>query len=126
MAPRAAADALTIPGKGEGIAVLLLVHHSTTRWAIALEEYVASAAIIVLGRAMAWSSIGELSVYCICLCRLRQHTQAVLVKMHFLPPCGHHLNPIEGFWRVMKDTIGAGRCCPDLHQLSQRTRRVLM
>ena len=40
--------------------------------------------------------------------------------------CGHHLNPIEGFWRVMKDRIGAGRCFPDLHQLSQRTRRVLM
>jgi hypothetical protein len=39
---------------------------------------------------------------------------------------GHHLNPIEGFWRVMKDTIGAGRCFPDLLQLYQRTRRVLM
>jgi len=26
----------------------------------------------------------------------------------------------------MKDTIGAGRCFPDLLQLSQRTRRVLM
>ena len=33
---------------------------------------------------------------------------------------------IEGFWRVMKDRIGAGRCFPDLHQLYQRTRRVLM
>ena len=33
---------------------------------------------------------------------------------------------IEGFWRVMKDTIGAGRCFPDLLQLYQRTRRVLM
>ena len=22
---------------------------------------------------------------------------------------GHHLNPIEGFWRVLKDRIGAGR-----------------
>ena len=33
---------------------------------------------------------------------------------------------IEGFWRVMKDTIGAGRCLPDLHQLYQRTRHVLM
>ena len=31
---------------------------------------------------------------------------------------------IEGFWRVMKDAIGAGRCFPDLHQLSQRTRHV--
>ena len=33
---------------------------------------------------------------------------------------------IEGFWRVMKDTIGAGRCFPNLHQLYQRTRQVLM
>ena len=48
-------------------------------------------------------------------------------RFHFLPAhCGHHLNPIEGFWRVMKDTIGAGRCFPDLPQLYQRTRRVLM
>lgn len=48
-------------------------------------------------------------------------------RFHFLPAhCGHHLNPIEGFWRVMKDTIGAGRCFPDLHRLYQRTRQVLM
>ena len=48
-------------------------------------------------------------------------------RFHFLPaPCGHHLNPIEGFWRVMKDAIGAGRCFPALHQLDQRTRHVLM
>jgi len=48
-------------------------------------------------------------------------------RLHLLPAhCGHHLNPIEGFWRVMKDRIGAGRCFPDLHQLYQRTRRVLM
>jgi transposase len=48
-------------------------------------------------------------------------------RFHFLPAhWGHHLNPIEGFWRVMKDTIGAGRCFPDLLQLSQRTRQVLM
>jgi transposase len=47
-------------------------------------------------------------------------------RLHLLPaPCGHHLNPIEGFWRVLKDRIGAGRCFPDLHQLYQRTRRVL-
>ena len=47
-------------------------------------------------------------------------------RFHFLPAhCGHHLNPIEGFWRVMKDTIGAGRCFPDLLQLSQRTHHVL-
>ena len=49
------------------------------------------------------------------------------LRFHFFPAhCGHHLNPIEGFWRVMKDRIGAGRCFPDLQQLYQRTRRVLM
>jgi transposase len=48
-------------------------------------------------------------------------------RLHLLPAhCGHHLNPIEGFWRVLKDRIGAGRCFPDLPQLYQRTRRVLM
>jgi hypothetical protein len=54
------------------------------------------------------------------------HYQGKL-RFHVLPAhCGHHLNPIEGFWRVMKDTIGAGRCFPDLPQLYQRTRQVLM
>jgi transposase len=49
------------------------------------------------------------------------------LRFHFLPPhCGHHLNPIEGFWRTRKDVIGAGRCLRDLHQLYQRTRQVLM
>ena len=33
---------------------------------------------------------------------------------------------MEGFWRVLKDRISAGRCFPDLHQLYHRTRRVLM
>ena len=48
-------------------------------------------------------------------------------RFHCLPAhCGHHLNPIEGFWRVMKDTIGAGRCFADLHLFYQRTRQVLM
>ena len=48
-------------------------------------------------------------------------------RFHCLPAhCGHHLNPIEGFWRVMKDRMGAGRCFADLHQLYQRTRQVLM
>jgi DDE superfamily endonuclease len=48
-------------------------------------------------------------------------------RLHLLPArCGHHFNPMEGFWRVMKDTIGAGRCFPDLPQLYHRTRRVLM
>jgi hypothetical protein len=32
----------------------------------------------------------------------------------------HHFNPMEGFWRAMKDAIGAGRCLSDLHQLYQR------
>jgi hypothetical protein len=40
--------------------------------------------------------------------------------------CNHLLNQIEGFWRAMKDAIGAGRCFPDLHLLYQRTRQVLM
>jgi transposase len=49
------------------------------------------------------------------------------VRLHFLPAhCGHHLNPIEGFWRVLKDAIGAGRCFRDLSALYQRTRQVLM
>jgi transposase len=48
-------------------------------------------------------------------------------RLHFLPAhCGHHLNPIEGFWRVMKDAIGAGRGFRDLPTLYQRTRQVLM
>ncbi len=48
-------------------------------------------------------------------------------RLHFLPAhCGHHLHPIEGFWRVMQDTIGAGRCCAHLHRFYQRTRQVLM
>jgi hypothetical protein len=48
-------------------------------------------------------------------------------ELHFLPAhCGHHLNPIEGFWRRMKEVIGAGRCFEDLPQLYQRTRQVLM
>jgi hypothetical protein len=48
-------------------------------------------------------------------------------RFHLLPAhCGHHLHPIEGFWRVRKDTIGAGRCVGDLPQLYKRTRQVLM
>ena len=48
-------------------------------------------------------------------------------QFHLLPAhCGHHRNPIEGFWRVMKDAIGAGRCFHHLAQLYQRTRQVLM
>ena len=33
---------------------------------------------------------------------------------------------IEGFWRVMKDTIGAGRCFANLQLLYRRIRQVLM
>jgi len=33
---------------------------------------------------------------------------------------------IEGFWRVMKEKIGAGRCFANLQLLYQRTRQVLM
>ena len=48
-------------------------------------------------------------------------------RLHFFPAhCGHHLNPIEGFWRVMKDTMGAGRCFRALPALYQRTRQGLL
>jgi DDE superfamily endonuclease len=48
-------------------------------------------------------------------------------RLPLLPArAGHHLNPMEGFWRVMKDTIGAGRCFAEFPQLYQRTRRVLL
>jgi hypothetical protein len=54
------------------------------------------------------------------------HSQGTL-RCHFLPAhCGPPLNPIAGLWRVMKDAIGAGRCCGDLGQLYWRTRQVLM
>jgi DDE superfamily endonuclease len=49
------------------------------------------------------------------------------LRFHFLPAhCGHHLKPLEDFWRVMKACIGAGRCCANLPLLYQRTRQVLM
>jgi DDE superfamily endonuclease len=55
-----------------------------------------------------------------------EHWQGQL-QLQLLPAhCGHHLNPIEGFWRVMKDAIGAGRGFGDLHALYHRTRQVLM
>ena len=48
-------------------------------------------------------------------------------RLELLPArAGHHLNPIEGFWRVMKEAIGAGRYFADIQQLYQRTRRVLL
>jgi hypothetical protein len=49
------------------------------------------------------------------------------LQWHWLPPpCGQHRHPLAGFWRTMKDAIGAGRCLHDLHQRYQRTRQVLM
>jgi transposase len=49
------------------------------------------------------------------------------LRLHFLPAhSGHHLNPIEGFWRVLKSTVGAGRSFSTLRSLYQRTRHVLM
>ena len=33
---------------------------------------------------------------------------------------------IEGFWRVLKDAMGAGRCWRGRATLYQRTRQVLM
>ena len=49
------------------------------------------------------------------------------LEFHCLPAhSGHHLNPIEGFWRRMKEVIGAGRCFEDFPQLYQPTRQVLM
>jgi DDE superfamily endonuclease len=48
-------------------------------------------------------------------------------RFHCLPAhCGHPLHPIAGFWRVMKDAIGAGRCCATRPLLYQRTRQVRM
>jgi DDE superfamily endonuclease len=48
-------------------------------------------------------------------------------RWHCLPAhWGHHRNPIAGFWRVLKDAIGAGRCFPKLFQLYTRPRQVLM
>jgi transposase len=48
------------------------------------------------------------------------------LRFHFLPAhSGHHLNPIEGFWRVLKTTVGAGRSFSTLRALYQRTRQVL-
>ena len=39
-------------------------------------------------------------------------------ELHVLPAHnGHPLNPIEGFWRRLKEVIGAGRGFEDLHQL---------
>jgi len=48
-------------------------------------------------------------------------------RFHCFPAHGGpHLHPLEGFWRVLKDASGAGRCVPDVQQLSQRARHGLM
>jgi hypothetical protein len=55
-----------------------------------------------------------------------EHDHGTL-RFHCLPAhCGHYLNPIKGFWRVMKGAMGAGRCFGDLGQLYKRARQVLM
>jgi len=60
------------------------------------------------------------------LASTREHDQGPC-RLELLPArAGHHLNPIEGFWRVMKEAIGAGRCFDHIQQLYQRTRRVLL
>ena len=48
-------------------------------------------------------------------------------RPHFLPAhCGPQLKPIAGFWRVLKDCMGAERCCANLPLFYHRTRQVLM
>jgi len=55
-----------------------------------------------------------------------EHSHSKL-RFHCLPAHGgHRLNPSEGFWRVMKDASGAGRCFAHLHLLYPRTRQGLM
>ena len=44
-------------------------------------------------------------------------------QVHRFRGCDYN---IEGFWRGMKDCIGAGRCFANLHLLYQRARQVLM
>lgn len=40
------------------------------------------------------------------------------LRLHGLPAhSGHHLKPIEGFWRVLKRTVGAGRSFGTLRAL---------
>ena len=56
------------------------------------------------------------------LASTRDHYKDKCAWHCFPAPSGHHLNPIEGFWRRMKEGIGAGRCCEHLHQRYQRTR----
>jgi len=47
-------------------------------------------------------------------------------RLHCLPaPSGPQRNPLEGFWRVLKRTVGAGRSFGTLRALEQRTRQVL-
>jgi hypothetical protein len=57
---------------------------------------------------------------------LRLHSRAGLGLLLRQLARMHHPNPIEGFWRVMKDAIGAGPCFAHLHLLYQCTRQVLL
>ncbi len=60
---------------------------------------------------------------------LAGHISLLLVHLRMAPQVNCFMGcdyNIEGFWRAMKDAIGAGRCLSDLHQLYQRTRQVLM
>jgi hypothetical protein len=60
------------------------------------------------------------------LAATREHYHNKL-RLHVLPAHGGpHRKPSEGFWRVMQDGMGAGRCGADLHRLYHRTRQVLM
>jgi hypothetical protein len=48
-------------------------------------------------------------------------------RCHCLPAHGGPpLHPLAGFWRVMKDGMGAGRCLANLPLFYQRTRQGLM
>jgi hypothetical protein len=60
------------------------------------------------------------------LASTRAHWRAQCRWPGFPAPGDHPRHPMEGFWRVLKDWSGAGRCVLDLHQLYQRTRRGLM
>ena len=56
----------------------------------------------------------------------RDHAHGTCRCHGFPAPGGPHLTPLDGCGRVMQDALGAGRGLPELPQLSQRTRPVLM
>jgi hypothetical protein len=55
-----------------------------------------------------------------------EHYNGQLQLHGLLAHGGHHLHPIEGFWRAIKDAIDTGRCLRDLPLLYKHTRQVLM